>query len=86
MHIRGEADYNSTGGSGTIVFVLPSNMRPKLPHVFPVTTRDTNAGAVPADTGVGAVLVDTNGAVEVEVSTVGTRVLFLGDLSFRTDA
>ncbi|HET8535769.1 MAG TPA: hypothetical protein VFL73_01200 [Solirubrobacteraceae bacterium] len=86
VHVRGEADYSSTGGSGTIVFVLPPDMRPKIPHVFPVTTRDVAAGAIPSDTGVGAALVDTNGAVEVEVSTVSTKVLFLGDLSFRTDA
>jgi hypothetical protein len=86
VHIRGEADYNSTGGSGTIVFVLPSNMRPKVPNVFPVATRDVAAGASPTDNGSGAVLVDTNGAVELELSTLSTKVLLLGDLSFRTDA
>jgi hypothetical protein len=86
VHIRGEADYSQANGGGTNMFSLPADMRPKVIHEMPVGTKNSPAGSI--GLGSGVVIVDPNGLVEIALSTLSssTKVVFFGDLSFRTDA
>jgi hypothetical protein len=85
VHIRGEADYSAPNGNGTIIFQLPPDLRPKVLLALPVVTRSQVAGS--GGNGSGALLVDQDGLVAITYTTLtsNTKVVLIGDQSFRTD-
>jgi hypothetical protein len=86
VHLRGEADYSQANGKGTAMFILPADMRPKGLQTLTVATKNLAAGSTGA--GSGVLLIDQSGIVEISYSTLetNTKVVFIGDVSFRTDA
>jgi hypothetical protein len=85
VHLNGEADYSSTNGNGSIIFVLPPDLRPTHLQPLSVTTGPQVAGNFPS--GSGILIADTNGAVELTYSSLSaTKLVLIGDVSFRTDA
>jgi hypothetical protein len=85
VHLNGEADYSATNGNGSIIFVLPPALRPTHLQPLSVTTGPQVAGNF--QSGSGILIADTNGAVELTYSSLTTtKVVLIGDVSFRTDA
>jgi len=84
VHINGEADYSATNGNSSIVFMLPPNLRPAQIQPLSVTTGPQAAGNF--QSGSGILIADTNGAVELIYSSLtATKVVLIGDATFRTD-
>jgi hypothetical protein len=85
VHIRGEADHPSVDGNNTPVFILAPELRPKVLQVLPTLTAMLPVGTYTVTQG--ELWVNTNGVVEVEHSAASaTESIFVGDVSFRTDA
>jgi hypothetical protein len=84
VHLNGEADYSATNGNGSIVFMLPPDLRPAQIQSLSVTTGPQAAGNF--QSGSGILIADTNGAVELIYSSLpATKVVLIGDVTFRTD-
>ena len=86
VHIRGESDFSgSNGNSDGQLFVLPAALRPKVFYSFPLATGPFPAG--PFQPGSGILLVEPNGFVLMNNTSLSTtRSVFIGEVSFRTDA
>ena len=86
VHIRGEADFSGSDGNlDGQLFVLPPAMRPKVFHAFPLATGPFPAGHFTP--GAGILVIDPSGFVAMSNSSLSpTRSVFIGELTFRTDA